>query len=84
MHTLAVVAPAGVKIENDVSHADVVILEQELLDLVDDCDDDFDSLVWDEDFSFVPVDVFSSEAELLSSFASFRPSPSFARVSVKS
>jgi hypothetical protein len=87
MHTLATVAPAGVNIENDVSHADVVILEQELLELVDDRDVDFDLLVelfWDDDFLFVLVDLFSSEDELLSSFSSCRSSPSFARVSVKS
>ena len=86
MHTLATVAPAGVNIENDVSHADVVILEQELLELVDDRDEDFDLLVelfWDDDFLFVLVDLFSSD-ELLLSFSSCRSSPSFARVSVKS
>jgi hypothetical protein len=86
MHTLATVAPAGVNIENDVSHADVVILEQELLELVDDRDVDFDLLVelfWDDDFLFVLVDLFSSEDELLS-FSSCRSWPSFARVSVKS
>jgi len=50
VEVLAVVAPVGVKIENEVSHADVVILEQELLELVDDCDEDPDPLVLDADF----------------------------------
>lgn len=59
VEVLAVVAPVGVKIENEVSHALVVTLEQELLELVDDCDEDPDPLVLDAEFcSWLPVGSF--------------------------